>query len=55
MTPKPIKALQLVGFLLLALGVIVRAGSGEFWGTWVALIGFLLYALGRVAAWWRNG
>ena len=54
-TPKPLKALQLVGVLLLILGVIVRAGTGEFVGTWLAIGGALLYAVGRVAAWWTNG
>jgi hypothetical protein len=55
MTPKKFKALQLGGVLLLLLGVIVRAGTGEYWGTGVAVLGVLLYALGRVLAWWKLG
>jgi hypothetical protein len=54
-TPKPYKAAQLLGFLLIAVGVIARAGAGEFWGTGLALLGVLVFACGRVAAWWRNG
>lgn len=55
MTPKPLKALQLGGVLLLLLGVIARAGAGEYWGTAVAMLGVVLYALGRVLAWWKLG
>jgi Na+-driven multidrug efflux pump len=54
-TPLWMKLLQLIGVVLLLLGVIARAGAGEFWGTWLALIGFLLFAAGRVIAWLRVG
>jgi hypothetical protein len=54
-TPKPLKALQLVGVVLLLFGVAVRTGTGEFYGTWLAFIGLLMYAVGRIGAWWRNG
>lgn len=55
MTPKTLKALQLVGFALLAVGVIARAGAGEFWGMWLAVIGVAMLAIGRLLAWWKNG
>jgi hypothetical protein len=55
MTPKSLKALPLLGVLLLLVGVIARAGAGEYWGTALALLGTLLFALGRVLAWWKNG
>ncbi|WP_158100963.1 hypothetical protein [Variovorax sp. JS1663] len=54
-TPKPLKLLQLAGVLLLLLGVIVRAGTGELWGTATALLGAVLFTAGRVLAWWKNG
>lgn len=54
-TPKPIKAIQTVGFLALVMGVIVRAGTGEYWGTVVGVIGLLVYFLGKFLAWWKNG
>ena len=53
-TPKVYKALQLGGALLLIVGVVVRVG-GEFAGTGLALVGVLLYAVGRIAAWWKLG
>ena len=55
MTPKAFKALQLIGVVLLLLGVIARAGAGELWGTAVAMLGVLMFALGRVLAWWKLG
>lgn len=54
-TPMWMKLLQLVGVLLLLVGVAGRAGADEFWGTWLALIGLLLFAAGRVAAWLKTG
>ena len=54
-TPMWIKLLQLIGVLLLLVGVIARAGAGEFWGTWLAVIGVLLFAVGRVIAWLKVG
>ncbi|EWS53321.1 hypothetical protein [Methylibium sp. T29] len=55
MTPKPLKALQTVGFVLLVIGVIARAGAGEYWGTGLAMLGLALFFLGRFLAWWKNG
>lgn len=49
------KLTQLAGVLLLLFGVAVRAGSGEYWGTALALFGALLFAAGRVAAWLHHG
>lgn len=54
MTLKHWKIIQIVGFLALALGVVVRAGSGEYWGTGVAMLGVLVYAIGRVGAWLKS-
>lgn len=55
MTPKPLKALQLAGVLLILVGVIARAGAGEYWGTAAALLGGVLFTLGKVLAWWKLG
>lgn len=54
-TLKRYKVIQLVGVLILLLGVIVRAGAGEYYGTGMAVLGALLFAVGRVAAWMRHG
>lgn len=51
---KAMKIAQLVGFLVLAIGVIIRAGAGEYYGTFIALIGVLIYAVARVAAWMQS-
>jgi hypothetical protein len=49
------KLLQLFGVLVLLFGVVVRAGTGEYWGTAVALLGLLIFIIGRIAAWLRHG
>lgn len=48
------KIVQLAGVLILLLGVIIRAGTGEYYGTGVALLGVVLYATGRVTAWLKS-
>lgn len=48
---KKLKVTQLIGILLLFLGVIVRAGTGEFWGMYLVVIGILTYAVAKVTAW----
>jgi hypothetical protein len=48
------KLVQLVGVLVLLLGVVIRAGTGEMTGTGLAVIGVLVFAVGRVAAWLRS-
>lgn len=48
------KITQIVGFLLLAIGVIARAGAGEYWGTGLAMLGVVVYAVGRVGAWLKS-
>lgn len=55
MTPKPFKALQLIGVLLLIVSVVARIGTGVHYWTGAAFLGLLMYALGRVLAWWKNG
>ncbi len=47
------KQLQIVGFVLLALGVVIRVG-GEYAGTGLALLGFLIWTVGKVADWYRR-
>lgn len=55
LTPKVYKIVQLVGVLLLLLGVIIRAGAGEYYGIWLVMIGVILYAGGRIGAWLARG
>lgn len=50
---KAFKILQILGVLLLLLGVIVRVG-GEFYGMHLAILGLLLFVVGRLGAWMRS-
>ncbi len=45
------KLAQLIGVLLLLVGVAARTGLGEFWGTWLAVTGTAAFAVARVGAW----
>lgn len=48
---KALKIAQLVGILMLLVGVIIRAGAGEFYGMHLALLGLLIYTVAKVTAW----
>jgi multisubunit Na+/H+ antiporter MnhG subunit len=47
------KILQVIGVLALLLGVVIRV-SGEFYGMHLALLGLLLFVVGRVGAWMKD-
>jgi uncharacterized membrane protein len=47
------KIVQIVGVLLLILGVVIRV-AGEFYGIHVALVGLLMYTIGRMATWLKS-
>lgn len=47
------KILQVVGVLTLLVGVVVRVG-GEYYGTAIALLGVLVYAIARVTTWVKS-
>lgn len=47
------KIVQLVGVLMLLVGVVVRV-SGEYYGVPLAVTGVLVYAVGRIAAWLKS-
>jgi hypothetical protein len=47
------KIVQLVGVLLLLLGVVVRV-SGELAGMWLVVLGVLLYTVARVTLWLKS-
>lgn len=49
------KLLQLVGVLLLLVGVAARTGAGEFWGAHLAVVGLMMFTVGRIAAWLHHG
>jgi drug/metabolite transporter (DMT)-like permease len=51
---KKLKITQLIGILLLLLGVVIRAGAGEYYGTGLAVLGLLIYAAAKVSAWIKN-
>jgi hypothetical protein len=53
MSIKTLKVIQLVGVVLLLLGVVIRVG-GEIYGTHTAVLGVLLYAFGRIALWLKR-
>lgn len=55
LTAKKWKAMQLIGVALLIIGVVARIGTGDYWWVGVAVIGLIVYALGRVLAWWNHG
>lgn len=48
------KIVQLVGVLLLLFGVVVRVGAGEMYGTALAFVGAVIFAVGRIGAWLRS-
>lgn len=48
------KITQIIGFLLLAVGVIARAGAGAEWGTALGMLGVIVYAVGRVGTWLKS-
>lgn len=50
---KKLKVAQLIGVLILLLGVVIRV-SGEIDGTALALIGLLVYTVARIAAWLKS-
>ena len=48
---KKLKIAQVIGIVILLLGVIIRAGTGEYYGTVLAVLGVLIYAIARVTTW----
>ena len=51
---KKLKIAQLIGILLLLLGVIIRAGTGEYYGMYFVLLGLMVYTVARVTAWIKS-
>lgn len=51
---KKLKIAQVVGILILLLGVIIRAGAGEYYGMWLVVFGIMIYATARIAAWVKD-
>jgi len=47
------KIAQIIGVLVLLVGVVVRVG-GEINGTLIALIGLLVFVAGRIGAWLKS-
>lgn len=47
------KIAQIVGVAVLLIGVVVRVG-GEIYGTHLALLGLLVFVVGRIGAWLKS-
>lgn len=47
------KIAQVVGVLVLLVGVVVRVG-GDFYGMHIALLGLLVFVVGRIGAWLKS-
>ena len=54
-TSKVFKALQLVGVLLIIASLVAYMLRMDFWWTYGFIVGGLLYAVGRISAWWWHG
>lgn len=54
-TRKAFKLLMTIGFLMIVVGVIARAGAGEYWGSFLGFTGFAVFALGKFLSWWDRG
>ena len=50
---KALKIAQIIGVLILLIGVVVRVG-GEFYGMHLALLGLLTFVVGRIGAWLKS-
>jgi len=47
------KITQIVGVLVLLVGVVVRVG-GEIYGTLIALLGLVVFVVGRIGTWLKS-
>lgn len=54
-TRKSYKAVMTIGFLMIVIGVIARAGAGEYWGSFLGFTGLAIFLFGRFLAWWDKG
>jgi hypothetical protein len=51
---KKLKIIQITGVLILLLGVIIRAGAGEYYGTALGLFGLVIYVVARLTLWVKS-
>jgi hypothetical protein len=51
---KKLKIAQVIGILMLLVGVIIRAGAGEYYGIWLVMFGIIIYATARIWSWVAN-
>jgi hypothetical protein len=54
-TSKVFKVLQLVGVLLIIASFVAYMLRMDFWWAYGFIFGGLLYAVGRISAWWWHG
>lgn len=50
---KKLKVAQVIGILLLLIGMIIRI-SGDLDGMWMVIVGVMVYATARVSAWVKS-
>jgi hypothetical protein len=48
------KIVQIVGVLLLLLGVVMLVGTVEMYGTALIMVGAIAFAVGRVGVWLKS-
>lgn len=48
------KVVQIVGVAAILVGVIIRAGTGDYYGTGIAALGVVIFAFGRIATWLKS-
>jgi len=48
---KTLKIIQIIGVLILLLGVIIRTGTGDYSGTAIAMLGILIFTVSRLTLW----
>lgn len=51
---KKLKIAQIIGVLLLLLGVTIRTGTGEIYGMYFVVLGLLIYVIARIFAWMKS-
>jgi len=48
---KTLKIIQIIGVLILLLGVFIRTGTGDYSGTAIAMLGILIFTVSRLTLW----
>lgn len=54
-TSKQYKSMQLLGVLLVLVGVVAGIAEAPVFGVTTGVLGLALYIGGRIGGWWANG